>query len=219
MIKAAIFDMDGVIADSHTEINALFTNVLNNHLNLNISVEEFSKYPGLRFEHRAELFAKKKGIDLSKEEVEKVMKIGRDEYYHNTLNYIKLYSGVVDLLEELKNAGIKMGIGSNGSRRSILKIIEQFKIKEYFSSIVTYDDVSHGKPNPEIFMKNAENLNVKPEECVVIDDAEVGIEAAKSAGMKIISITTTMDKKELEKADMIIDKISDLNLEKIRELE
>ena len=129
MIKSVIFDMDGVIADSHNIINNLFTQLLNKHLNLNLDVKEFAKYPGMRFEHRTEILTKEKGIHLSKEEIDEIMEIGREEYYNNKIDYTRIYPGMKELLEELKKSNIKIALGTNGSRRTIAKLIEQFNIK------------------------------------------------------------------------------------------
>ncbi len=219
MIKAVIFDMDGVIADSHNIINNLFTELLNKHLNLNLDVKEFAKYPGMRFEHRTEILTKEKGIHLSKEEIDEIMEIGREEYYNNKIDYTRIYPGMKELLEELNKSNIKLALGTNGSRRTIAKLIEQFNIKNYFDAIVTYDDVARGKPFPDIFLKDAELLNVSPKECVVIEDSIEGIEAAKEAGMKVIAVSTTMKIDELKKADMIIKTIKELNVKKIQQLQ
>ena len=130
-----------------------------------------------------------------------------------------MYPGVVELFESLKNAGIKICLGSNGGKRSIEKIMENLKIKKYFSSIVTYDDVSSGKPSPEMFLKNAKNLSLQPNECIVIEDAIEGIRAAHAAGMKVIAVMSTTGKKNLKEADLIVKTIKDINLKKIQELD
>ncbi len=218
MIKCVIFDFDGVLVDSHETINKLFTNLINKELKLNITEEDFGKHPGMRFEDRMEILAKERNINVNEEQINKVKDKGRYEYFTNIAPYIKLFPGVLRILYELKKANIKAAVGSNGSRRTIEKMLESLDIKERFSSITTFDDVAHGKPAPDIFLKNADNLKLKPEECVVIEDAVVGIEAAKNAGMKVIAIATTENIENLKEADLVIKKIDDLNVEKIKAL-
>ncbi|MEM2139211.1 MAG: HAD family phosphatase [Candidatus Woesearchaeota archaeon] len=218
MLKAVIFDNDGVLSDSHSEINKLFTELINKNLKLNITEKDFAKHPGMRFEQKAELFAKEKGLKISKKEIDELIEKGRDIYYKDIIKMIKLYPGVVELLKELKQNNIKIGLGTNGSKRTITKLFDNFGLHNYFDSIVTFDDASQGKPHPEIFLKNAENLKVKPEECVVVEDSIEGITAARAAKMKVIAVQTTLKKEELKDADLIVESIEDLNLRKIKSL-
>ena len=84
-------------------------------------------------------------------------------------------------------------------------MLSNLKIIDRFACISTFDDVSHGKPAPDIFLRNSEILKIPPNECVVIEDAVVGIEAAKNAGMKVIAVATK-------------EKIDNLNVEMIKKL-
>lgn len=218
MLKAVIFDNDGVLSDSHREINKLFTNLINEYFNLNITKEEFSKYPGMRFEKRAEIIAKEKKIKIDQEKIKEFIENGREIYYNKVIDNIHLYEGVKELLDELKKNNIKIGLGTNGSKRTIIKLFDNFGLHNYFDSIVTFDDASQGKPHPEIFLKNAENLKVKTEECVVVEDSIEGIIAAKAANMKVIAVKTTLTEKELKDSDMIVESIKELTIDKIKSL-
>ncbi len=218
MLKAVIFDFDGVIVDSHGIINKLFTKIINEEFGLALGEGEFAKYPGMRFEHRLEKISKAKGLALSKKRIEEVTEKGRLEYFTNASSYVGLYPGVIELFDGLKKCGIKLCLGSNGGKKSIENIMERLGITKYFSSVVTYDDVGHGKPSPEMFLKRAAEAKAVPEECIVIDDAIEGIEGAHAAGMKVIALATTMPEEELKDADLVVDSISDLTAERIREL-
>jgi beta-phosphoglucomutase len=218
MIKAVIFDMDGVLADSHGIFNRLFTEIVRKELNLNISEEEFSRYPGIRFEQRIEKIAKLKGYKVSDQEIEKVIAKGRYIYYTDNLSFVKIYEGVKELLDILESNGLKIALGTNGSKRTVLKLIKNLDIEKYFSVIVTFDDVSAGKPFPDIFLRDAKEMDLSPKECVVVEDSIEGIDAAKAAGMKVIAVMTTQKKEELKNADLIVDSIKDINMEKIRKL-
>jgi len=217
MIKAVIFDMDGVIIDSHPNINKLFTKVANQKLKINILEKEFAKYPGMRFEDRIKKILSQKGIKIIDEKIMDAVDYGRKIYFSGSfIKEIPLFEGIRELLETLKTSGTKIALGTNGSIRTVARVLEINKLKKYFSAIVTFDDVEHGKPAPDIFLKAAENLKLKPEECIVIDDAIEGIIAAHSAGMKIIAVASTQKKEQLREADIIVDTIKDINLEKIR---
>jgi HAD superfamily hydrolase (TIGR01509 family) len=218
MIKAVIFDFDGVLVDSHGVINELFTRIANKRLNLGITEEDFAKYPGLRFEKRVELIASKKKLKVSREEILKAITVGRKLYFSNKVLKTRLFPGTLRLLDELHKAGIKIGLGTNGSRNSVMKSLEIFKVEEYFDSIVTFDDVKFGKPEPDLFLKNAEDMHTLPENCVVVEDSVEGIIAAKDAGMKVIALTTTTSAESLKDANLIVKTINDLNVKKILEL-
>jgi HAD superfamily hydrolase (TIGR01509 family) len=84
-------------------------------------------------------------------------------------------------------------------------MFENIPIKKYFKTVVNSSHIIKGKPDPEIYLKAASLLNVSPKNCLVFEDAVVGIKSAKSAGMRVVAITTTQPKKELLEADMIVD--------------
>lgn len=218
MNKAVIFDFDGVIADSHGIFNALFTKIANDNLNIGITEEDFARYPGMRFEERLVLFAKQKKIPLNLKDIIRTTEIGRLEYYSNSSSYVKIFPGIKELLEILKKNNIKAGIGTNGSRKNAINILERNNILDYFGCIVGFDEVKHAKPNPEMFLKNAKAFNARPEKCIVIDDAIEGILAGRAAGMKVIGVATTTDKKDLEKADIVVDSIKEIDLEMLNRL-
>ncbi len=218
MIRAVIFDNDGVIADSHGIVNSIFTQMINRELAINITEEEFAEYSGMRFEQRAELLAKKKNIAVSREKIMDALNKGRLEYYTNGLSYVKAFPGVKRLLDELKDAGIFIGMGTNGSRKTVMQLLKHLDLEDYFDSIVTYNDVSNPKPAPDIFLQNADNFGVEPDECVVIEDSVEGLVAAKQAGMKAIAVQTTKQEADLEDADLIVKSINDINVNKIQAL-
>jgi len=217
MIKAVIFDFDGVIVDSHGTINKLFTEIINKELGLGLSKEEFAKYPGLRFDERVVLLSKEKGINIDPNRVMQVINKGRELYFSNFL--VMLFPGVLDLLGELKKNKIKIGLATNGSKKTVYKQLKQLNIFQYFDSIVTYDDVTYPKPKPEMFFKICTKLNVKPKECVMVEDAPAGIIGAKKAGMKVIALSTTMPRASLVKADLIMESIKEITLDKLKSLE
>jgi HAD superfamily hydrolase (TIGR01509 family) len=218
MIKAVIFDFDGVIVDSHGVINRHFTKVANDELHLGITETDFARFPGMRFEAKVAILAKERGLDIPKEKIVEAVKKGREEYLHNKSDQVELYPGTLRLFDELKKAKIKIALGTNGSRRSVEKLTVKLGIKDYFDSIVTFDDAYLPKPAPHIFLKNAENLKCLSGDCLIVEDSIEGITAAKAAGMKVVGVSTTLDKNDLKDADLILKTINDLNLGIIQKL-
>ena len=97
-------------------------------------------------------------------------------------------------------------------------LLNSLSIKHYFDIIISAGEVENGKPSPDVFLIVANKLHLKPENCVVIEDAPVGIQAANRAGMKCIALTTTHDKKELTNADLVIEDLSQITLMEIIQL-
>ncbi len=103
-----------------------------------------------------------------------------------------------------------MGIATSGIQPNIDFMFEHIPIKQYFSVIVNSSHIGKGKPDPEIYLKTAKLLNVSPSNCLVFEDAVVGIDAAKAAGMKVIAVATTHPKEELQHADRIVENYKEI---------
>jgi HAD superfamily hydrolase (TIGR01509 family) len=112
---------------------------------------------------------------------------------------VEALPGVVPWLESLLAAGIPCGIGSSTARANIDLSLELIGCKRYFSTIVSAEDVTLGKPDPSIFLLVASRLGMAPGKCVVFEDALFGIEAARRAGMKCVAVATTFPAEQLTK--------------------
>jgi beta-phosphoglucomutase-like phosphatase (HAD superfamily) len=95
-------------------------------------------------------------------------------------------------------------------------VIGSLGIRDFFQAIVTGEDVTHGKPNPEVFLLAARKLGVAPGRCVVLEDAHVGIQAARAAGMKVIGVATTHPADSLRDADRVVHRLDELELATIQ---
>jgi len=218
MLKAVILDFDGVIVDSEGTTISLFTELLNKNLALDLTEEDFAKYAGLRFEDRIRKIAIEKEINVNETEIEKIMAEGRFKYFTEKLEHVKAFKGTKKLLDELKTKKIKLGVGTNGSRKTVMKILIKLGLIDYFTCIITGDDVKRLKPKPDIFLECAKGLDVNPDSCIVIEDSKAGVMAAKKAGMKVVAVTTTTNEERLKEADLTVKTINDLNHEKILNL-
>ena len=114
--------------------------------------------------------------------------------------HIKSVAGVVELMKMAKAAGVKCAIGSSGCRENVQMIVDGLGIAALLDASISGSDVTHGKPHPEIFLKASEALGLKPEECIVVEDAINGIKAGVAAGCKCVAVTTTTSAEELIEA-------------------
>lgn len=126
--------------------------------------------------------------------------------------FIKPVEGLIPFLEILKKMNIPIGMATSGIQVNIDFMFEHIPIEKYFKVIVNSAHIQNGKPHPEIYLKTASLLSISPENCLVFEDAAVGIKSAKAAGMKVVAIDTTQPHNELQEADMII---HDFNLNEV----
>jgi beta-phosphoglucomutase family hydrolase len=123
--------------------------------------------------------------------------------------------GVTKWLDELRRYGIRCAIWSSTERLNIDVILNILGIGHYFSAIVSADDVSHGKPDPEVFLTAAQRIGREPSQCVVFEDALVGIEAAHRGGMKVVGVATTNPIEAIQTADLAVHRLDELSVDKL----
>ncbi|MEI6562502.1 MAG: HAD family phosphatase [Verrucomicrobiota bacterium] len=123
--------------------------------------------------------------------------------------------GVRAWLQALREAGIPCAVGSSTPRANLDAALSRLGIAEYFATIVSAEDVTLGKPNPEVFLTAAARIGCRPECCVVFEDAHAGIAAARAAGMRVIGIATTHPPAELTQADLAVHRMDELSVEQL----
>lgn len=212
VIKAVIFDLDGVIVESEdAHIEAEKQTFLK--YNVLISTEELHRYTGTTAKEMfTQLIAKYK-LNTTFEEInnqkEKILFRLLEQDAEPT-------RGILSFIQELKRRGIRLAVGSSSPRKLVDYVLKKLNITNLFDCIVTAEDVKHSKPSPEIFLQIAEELGLSPSQCLVIEDAKLGVEAAKSAGMKCIGYRNPHSgNQNLSKADTITDAFSKLDIDKI----
>jgi HAD superfamily hydrolase (TIGR01509 family) len=216
MLKAVIFDLDGVIIDSepfHLVVNEkIFDN-----LGINLSEEEYHGFIGTTHKDMWTTIKRKFNLPQPVSELVNMQVSGNINYIKN--EEIEEIKGVKDLLFKIASENIKIGIASSSPTEVIELVIKKLGISDYFSAIVGGEKIEKGKPAPDIFLEAAKFLNTKPEYCVVIEDSENGVKAAKTAGMKCIGFRNpNTGNQDLKKADLIIDKYDSLNVSTLRNL-
>lgn len=126
--------------------------------------------------------------------------------------------GVKTFLEKLRHNNIPCAIGSSTPRLNIATALTILGLENYFHAIVADEDVTRGKPDPQVFLLAAQKLNLPPERCVVFEDAKVGVEAAHAACMKVVAVSTTNPASELRQADLVVHQLDELSMSKLEGL-
>jgi len=200
--SAVIFDLDGTLLDNNSFHRKTWEAYLKNIGKL-ISEEEFNTNLNGRTNKDAIEYIYGRKMD----EVESTKyTLEKEALYRQIYKpFIKPVPGLLNFLEILNQKNIPMAIATSGIQPNIDFMFENIPIKHYFKIIVNSSHISNGKPHPEIYLKAASLLNISPKNCLVFEDAVVGITSAKAAGMKVIAVATTQTKEELSIADMIID--------------
>lgn len=214
-IKACLFDLDGVIVDT-AKYHFIAWKELADELGFEFTLEHNERLKGVSRMTSLDILLEIGNIQKSENEKLEMAKNKNDRYvsYIMQLKPDEILPGVVNFLVELKNAGIKTAIGSASKNAPI--ILEKLELTCYFDAIIDGNTVSKAKPNPEVFVKGAEALNVPPGNCVVFEDAFAGVEAALIGGMKCIGIGT---KHNLPNAPWVIPGFENFNLAKLKHLE
>ena len=211
----AIFDMDGTLIDNtpyhFRSWQALFKKYQLGELTVDTYKKEISGVPII--ETLRGLFPNEDEAGLHKLLDEK------ESYYREIYApFLAPVNGLENFLTELKNAGIKMAIASSATVGDIDFILNKIPIRQDFEVIIDGSRVSKGKPNPQIFLKAAEELKARPEDCVVFEDSIAGIKAGNAAGMKVIGITTGHTAAQLQPSSLVIDDYSTLTVQKLADL-
>ncbi len=199
--KAVLFDLDGTLIDNNS-YHLKTWKIYLEKIGIDISEEVYRKNINGRTNKDAlEYIYNKKMTD----DEAMVYAMEKEALYRDIYtSEIKPVDGLIDLLEVLHNRNIPMAIATSGIQVNIDFMFEHIPIKHYFKEVVNSTHINKGKPDPEIYLKTASLLKIPPENCLVFEDAEVGVIAAHAAGMKVIAITTTQTKEELKQADLII---------------
>jgi HAD superfamily hydrolase (TIGR01509 family) len=131
---------------------------------------------------------------------------------------IQALPGVIELMKALTEAGFPMAIVSSTPKANIDLISESLGMAKYFKLFINGDDVKEGKPSPQCFLLGAERLGIQPENCLVMEDAIVGVRAAKRAGMYCLGITNTCPREHIAEADIVVDSLTEINVKTIEGL-
>jgi HAD superfamily hydrolase (TIGR01509 family) len=215
MLEAVIFDFDGVILDTSDQLYHGYKRIFKRY-GVKYLEEQFNENYGLKTKEHFNKVLLENNITLSDEKLDELV-AERDINYRKDCSVdLEPLPGTVELLTDLSDHNIKLGVASSTSRDNLDFFLPKIGVESYFNFTLAGTEVSSGKPNPEIYSRICEHLNVDPKSCIGIEDTDKGIAALKNAGMKAIAVTLTNRKKyDFSKADLVVYSLEELNLDKL----
>lgn len=217
MLKAAIFDMDGVIIDSEPLHYKAYHQMFD-EVGVSVSAELYDSLTGKSTINVCKQIKEHFGLDQSPDELAAIKRRHYDVIFENDQTF-DLISGVRDLIENYHANGLTLVLGSSATMASIERIFKRFDLNRYFKAKLSGAELKASKPHPEIFIKAAQATGFSPQECIVIEDATNGIEAAKGAGIFAVAFDSVHSKnQDYSKADLVIGDFKEIYYDRIQDI-
>ncbi|UCE15988.1 MAG: HAD family phosphatase [Candidatus Bathyarchaeota archaeon] len=204
MFKAVIFDWDGTLADTRKVVVESFRRVLT-EIGCAVSDGFLERRIGTGTRKTLEDALNKCNISFNDETLEELTR-KKVRLQKDLSTSVKLFEGATDLLDAL-HGRMRIALATMSSRPVIDKLLREKKVKQYFSVVVTADEISKPKPDSEIFLVAAAKLNLFPQDCVIVEDSIFGVKAARVAKMKCIAVSSgaySREELEKEKPDLLV---------------
>jgi beta-phosphoglucomutase len=214
IIKACIFDLDGVIVDTAVYHYKAWKR-LANELGFDITEEQNEQLKGVSRVRSLELILQWGGVTKTAAEQEELA-AKKNEWYVEMISHMtpsEILPGAKEFLETCKGAGLKTALGS--ASKNSMTILNKINLAWLFDAVIDGNKVSKPKPDPEVFLKGAEAVGIAPANCVVFEDAIAGIEAAKNSGMKAVGVGSP---EVLTAADLVVSGLDKMSLEKLKKI-
>ena len=213
---AVIFDMDGTLIDNtpyhYKSWQMLYKKYGKGEISKQTYYKDISGVPVL------ETIRRVFGDGRSEDELKALLNEKESFYRASYAPYVRPINGLENFLAELKNAGIKMALGTSATQEDIDFIFDHIDIRADFDVIINSTMVTKPKPDPQVYLRAAKKLDKPPGNCVVFEDSLAGIKSANAAGMKVVGITTGHTTAELQPVNLVIDDYSELTVQKIAAL-
>jgi beta-phosphoglucomutase len=206
--KTILWDMDGVIADSYSFHLAAWQEVFAKR-GIEFSKEDFTRLFGTRNDF---IVGSIMGRELPEGDVKIMVQEKEESFRRKATGSIKPFPGAVRLLNAIKKGNFKLGLVSSAPKENIDLLLSELDLEGIFNCIVFGQEVSQSKPSPQIYLLAAKKLGITPNDCMVIEDSPLGVKAAKTAGMKCLTIASTHPRQKLEEADKIADSLENVDL-------
>jgi len=204
MLKAVLFDMDGVLVDTEELTFRSAQQMFKEH-GIHVTREDFRPYIGTGENSYIGNVARKYGfpVDIPRDK-ERMYAIFGQLAQGN----LKALPGVAGFIAVCRRQGLRLAVATSADYvKMMINLKETGLDPDHFDALVNGQDIINKKPDPEIYLKTASLLDVNPDECLVVEDAVNGIEAAKAAGMKCLAVTNSFGRNELSRADWICDSL------------
>jgi beta-phosphoglucomutase len=209
---AVIWDVDGTLVDT-AELHFQAWQILARELNKPFTRDDFAGTFGWR---NTEIIPKLFGPHYSAVEVAALGDRKEELYRAEASKGVALLPGVRALLVAVHEAGGLQAIGSSAPRRNLELMLQLTGTASLFEAVIAMEDTTRGKPDPDVFLQGARRLNVPPERCVVLEDAPVGVQAAKAGGMKALGVTFvghhSAEKLQTAGADLVVPSLEQVNV-------
>jgi HAD superfamily hydrolase (TIGR01509 family) len=215
---AVIFDMDGVLVDSNPFHLRKWADFLREH---HIPFEEEKLAEVVLGPANEVTFRRYFGEQITPERMQELGEEVEARFRRAIAPHARPFPGVRRLIEACRAHGILMAVASCAISKNVEFLVTALELRPYFQAILSVDEISHAKPDPEIYLKTAAHLGLDPALCVVFEDSFVGIEAAKLAGMKCVAIASSFPAEDLRQgtlADLVVPSFEVVTLETLRAL-
>jgi beta-phosphoglucomutase len=224
MLRAVIFDFDGVITDSEILHFRAFNRVLA-PFGAEITMRDYYKtYLGLTDIDCFNLLIREGHLKADTQKIEELVKQKNQIFNELAKTEGKIIEGVQGFLKMLRQNNIPMAICSGALLAEIELILEDARLRHFFETIVSAEQVRKGKPSPDGFLLTLRKLNkgrqtpITAAQCVVIEDSHWGLQAAKAAGMHTVAVTNSYDAQQLSMAEKIVAHLSELSISDLQQL-
>ena len=181
-VKAIIFDLDGTLSDS-LPVHIATWHRLCNEMGCTFDESIVAEMTGMATISFAERIKREHHLEIAPQEIVR----RKQSYFWENVHKVKPIHPVVEVVKRYHKI-VPMAVGTGASRRSAELQLETLRLMEYFDAIVTADDIDRHKPHPDTFLKCAKLMNVQPEDCLVLEDGILGMQAAREAGMQLIDV-------------------------------
>lgn len=209
-----IFDMDGVLVDSYAPHLESWRR-LAAEIGRSVTNEQFDATFGRTSREIIDLLF---GPGLDGDEVRRLDDRKEALYRDLVRGRVPVMPGAPDVVRSLYADGLALAVGSSGPPANVSLIVEELRLTPWLSATVTGADVQRGKPDPQVFQIACQRLGLPPRRCAVVEDAPVGIEAARRAGCRVIALSSTHPRAALQAADCVVDRLGELSPARVRKL-
>jgi beta-phosphoglucomutase len=211
MVKACIFDLDGVIVDT-ARYHFIAWKALADELGFAFTENDNERLKGVSRMRSLDILMEIGGIDFPQGKKEELAKRKNEHYRSFILEMTpeEILPGAMNFLKEVKNHDLRIALGS--ASKNAMTILDRLQLTSWFDAVIDGTKISNAKPDPEVFLKGAEALKTAAENCVVFEDAEAGVEAALNGGMKCVGIGSP---DVLGKANLVVPGLHKMTIDKL----
>jgi len=207
MIRGVLFDLDGVIVDTLHYHYLAWKHMFGKHGGSPVSEHTVLLHEGRNSREILPILMKETGVAIP--EAQQAAFIEEKRAYFRSIVKVAQYPGALDTIDALRRRGFKVALVTACALKNMQHSLNREQ-QAHFDFIITGDEVPRAKPFPDPYLIAARHLGLDPKECVVVENAPLGIESARNAGMQCVAIETTLGKEYLKSADHVLQNVTDI---------